>query len=85
MLGKKKEDSFLKLLNEEMVKVNTAGEAFLDLVNNYENVNDKIANMKVLETECDMQAHKILNMLNSASRRCLRERTYFRSSGKLTI
>lgn len=67
MLGKKKEDSFLKLLNEEMVKVNTAGEAFLDLVNNYENVNDKIANMKVLETECDMQAHKILNMLNSAS------------------
>ncbi|MCI8630806.1 MAG: DUF47 domain-containing protein [Firmicutes bacterium] len=67
MLVKKREDVFITLLNEEMSKVTAAGEAFLDLVNNYENVNDKIAGMKILETECDMQAHKILNTLNSAS------------------
>jgi len=42
MLVKKREDVFITLLNEEMSKVTAAGEAFLDLVNNYENVNDKI-------------------------------------------
>jgi len=42
LLVKKREDVFITLLNEEMSKVTAAGEAFLDLVNNYENVNDKI-------------------------------------------
>ena len=48
-----------------MEKVKITGETFLDLVNNYEDVNNKIAGMKVLETECDMQAHKILNAMNT--------------------
>ena len=65
MIGKNKGDIFLTLLSEEMEKVKITGETFLDLVNNYEDVNNKIAGMKVLETECDMQAHKILNAMNT--------------------
>ena len=65
MIGKNKGDIFLTLLSEEMEKVKITGETCLDLVNNYEDVNNKIAGMKVLETECDMQAHKILNAMNT--------------------
>lgn len=65
MIGKNKGDIFLTLLSEEKEKVKITGETFLDLVNNYEDVNNKIAGMKVLETECDMQAHKILNAMNT--------------------
>ncbi len=65
MIGKNKGDIFLTLLSEEMEKVKITGETFLDLVNNYEDVNNKIAGMKVLETECDTQAHKILNAMNT--------------------
>ena len=32
----------------------------------YQNVADKVAGIKVLETECDMQAHKILTALNAS-------------------
>lgn len=67
MLGmKKKEDIFFDLFIESSSKVIIAGEAFLDLVHNYENVEDKVANLKILETDCDMQAHKILKKLNES-------------------
>lgn len=67
MLGmKKKEDVFFELFIESSAKVIIAGEAFLDLVHNYENVEEKVANLKILETDCDMQAHKILKKLNES-------------------
>lgn len=69
ILGKKKgkEDIFYKLFKEYSDKIVLAGEAFLDLVQNYENVEDKIHSIKVMETECDMEAHKILRNLNETS------------------
>lgn len=67
MIGvKKKEDEFFQLLIEFADKIVRTGEAFLDLVSNYEDVADKVAGIKVLETECDMQAHKILTALNAS-------------------
>lgn len=67
MIGvKKKEDEFFQLLIEFSGKIIKAGETFIDLVHNYENVEEKVAGMKVLETECDMQEHKILNALHAS-------------------
>ncbi len=67
MIGvKKKEDEFFQLLIEFAGKIVKTGEAFLDLVSNYEDVADKVAGIKVLETECDMQAHKILTALHAS-------------------
>ena len=63
---KKKEDVFFDLFIESSAKVIIVGETFLDLVHNYENVEDKVSNLKVLETDCDMQAHKILKKLNES-------------------
>ena len=61
MIGvKKKEDEFFQLLIEFAEKIVRVGEAFIELVLDYQNVADKVAGIKVLETECDMQAHKIL-------------------------
>ncbi|MEG0829206.1 MAG: DUF47 domain-containing protein [Anaerovoracaceae bacterium] len=67
MIGvKKKEDVFFQLLNDFASKIVKVGEAFVDLVNNYDDVTAKVAKIKVLETECDMQAHKILSALNAS-------------------
>lgn len=67
MIGvKKKEDEFFQLLIDFASKIVRAGDAFLDLVSKYEDVADKVAGIKVLETECDMQAHKILSALNAS-------------------
>lgn len=67
MIGvKKKEDVFYRLFSEYAVKIVKAGESFHDLVQNYENVEDKVSKIKVLETECDMEAHKILKALNGS-------------------
>lgn len=63
---KKKEDEFFQLLIEFAGKIVKVGESFEELVNQYEDVADKVAKIKVLETECDMQAHKILTALNAA-------------------
>lgn len=64
---KEKEDDFYILFIEYAAKLVRAGEAFLDLVQDYTNVEDKVASIKVLETECDMKAHKILQALNEAT------------------
>ena len=67
MIGvKRKEDEFFRLLSEFAGKIVKAGEAFLELVSSYQDVSDKVAGLKVLETECDMQAHKILTALNAS-------------------
>ncbi|MHC1723629.1 MAG: DUF47 domain-containing protein [Aminipila sp.] len=66
LTAKKKEDVFYKLFIEYAEKIVKAGEAFVDLVKNYENVEDKVSTLKFLETECDMEAHKILKALNGS-------------------
>ena len=67
MIGvKKKEDEFFQLLIEFSGKIIKSGEAFCDLINDYTNVEEKVAGMKVMETECDMQAHKILAALRAS-------------------
>ena len=67
MIGiKKKEDIFYQMFVDFAGKIITAGEAFQDLVHNYENVDEKVANMKVLETECDMETHNILKSLHES-------------------
>lgn len=67
MIGKrKKEDVFFELFAESASKVVIVGEAFMDLVKNYENVGEKVGHIKALETECDLQVHKILRKLNSS-------------------
>ena len=67
MIGvKKKEDEFFQLLIEFSGKIMKSGEAFCDLINDYTNVEEKVAGMKVMETECDMQAHKILAALRAS-------------------
>ena len=65
-LFNKKKNVFYSLLKEQMDKVNVAGEAFYDLVYNYENVEEKIVNIKTIETECDMQSHKVMKQLNNS-------------------
>ena len=62
----KKEDVFYELFDEFIHKIIAAVEAFSDLVNNFDVVADKVANMKVMETDCDMQAHKILKKMNES-------------------
>ena len=67
MIGvKKKENEFYLLLEEFAGKIVKAGEVFYDLVSNYEDIENKVADFKTLETECDMQAHKILTALNAS-------------------
>lgn len=67
MIGvKRKENEFFLLLEEFAGKIVKAGDAFFDLVSNYEDIENKVADIKTLETECDMQAHKILKALNSS-------------------
>ncbi len=72
MLGFKKEkkdqkdDVFYELFDEFIHKITGVAEAFSDLVHHYDGVADKVAHMKVMETDCDMQAHKILKKMNES-------------------
>jgi len=67
MVGlKKKEDVFFGLFKESAAKILEAGEAFAELVHDYMDVEDKVSRLKVLETECDIQTHKLLRHLNSS-------------------
>lgn len=67
MIGvKKKEDEFFQLLREFAEKIVLAGETFVDLVENYENVEVKVAKVKEMESMCDQQSHKILEALNAS-------------------
>ena len=64
--AKKKEDIFFDMFVEQMEKIREAGTTFLDLVNDYTDVNEKVRKMKSLETDCDTIVHNILAELNGA-------------------
>jgi len=67
MIGiQKKEDEFFLLLQEFSAKILVVGDAFEDLVKDYSDVERKVAQLKLLETECDHLTHKILNSLNAS-------------------
>lgn len=67
MIGvKNKENIFFSLFKESAVKIASVGEAFCDLVEDYKDVNEKVTNIKVMETDCDIQTHKVLKRLNES-------------------
>jgi predicted phosphate transport protein (TIGR00153 family) len=67
MIGvKKKEDEFYVLLREFSAKIVVVSEVLQDFVNNYTDVEDKAASLKLLETECDVMTHNILTALNGS-------------------
>lgn len=63
---KKKEDVFYKGFREFGDKVVLVAEAFNDMVQNFENIEEKAANIKTMETECDQECHKILRSLRES-------------------
>lgn len=63
---KRKEDVFYEMFVGFSDKIIMAGESFADLVNDFTDVEEKVANLKVLETECDMETHKILKNLHGS-------------------
>ena len=67
MFGSKKSESvFFDLFKEASAKLTEAGEVFYDLVENYEDVEKKVARVKDIETACDVQTHKMLRKLNES-------------------
>jgi predicted phosphate transport protein (TIGR00153 family) len=67
MIGvKKKEDEFFVLLREFSAKIVVVGSALQDLVNDYTDVENKTAQLKIYETECDVLTHNILTALNGS-------------------
>ena len=63
---KKKEDIFFIKFREYSEKIVEACDVFTDLIHNYENVEEKVARMKEIETECDHYAHDILQELHGS-------------------
>lgn len=63
---KKKEDEFFELLKGFMAEVKLTGEVFVDLVHNYENVEEKVLKVKERESACDDEAYKILQALRAS-------------------
>ena len=63
---KKKEDEFFQLLKGFMKEILVSGEVFVDLVHNYENVDEKVAKMKLRESICDDEAYKIRQALSAS-------------------
>ncbi len=61
-----KELVFFDLFKELSEKIIDAGGAFYDLIRDYSDVENKVARMKEMETECDIQTHKILRELNGS-------------------
>ena len=67
MFGSKKSESvFFDLFNEAAEKLIEAGDVFYDLVENYQDVEKKVAKVKDIETACDVQTHKMLKKLNES-------------------
>ncbi len=57
---KKTESDFYSNFNRFMTKIIAAGDHFYQLVDHYDNVEENVATMKVLETECDLEVHRII-------------------------
>lgn len=64
--AKKREDVFYAMYIEMAGKMLKTAELFIDLLHNYENVHEKVAAIKIMETECDMQAHGIMQELKES-------------------
>ena len=64
--GKKKatEQNFYTLFLDFMDKVLGAGIAYEELVREFDDVQNRVGNLKILETECDMKTHRIIEYLN---------------------
>ncbi len=63
---KKKEDVFYDLFDQTIDRVEQAGIALNDLMNDYTDVVSKICLLKDLEHECDSHIHHIMKALNSS-------------------
>jgi len=63
---KKKEDVFYDLFDETIDRVEQAGIALNDLMNDYTDVVTKICALKDIEHECDGHIHRIMKALNSS-------------------
>jgi predicted phosphate transport protein (TIGR00153 family) len=67
MIGvKKKEDEFYSLLRTFASKIVTVSESLQNLVNDYTDVENKVTDLKLMETECDVLTHDILTALNGS-------------------
>lgn len=63
---KKKEDIFYDLFDGTMEKALEAANALVELLENYTDVDVKIAHLKEIEHECDLLVHKVLKALNAS-------------------
>ena len=63
---KKKEDIFYDLFDGTMEKALEAANALVELLENYTDVDAKIAHLKEIEHECDLHVHKVLKALNAS-------------------
>ncbi len=66
-LKKKNENTFYNDFKIFASKIVSVAEAFSDMVSNYENIEEKAANIKAMETECDQECHRILHSLRESS------------------
>lgn len=65
MIGvKKKENVFFDLFCEQMTKIVKVGETFYELTRNYEDVEEKAHSLIWMESDCDQETHKIMQILN---------------------
>ena len=63
---KKKENEFFVYLEKFADEIVKASKAFNELVNNYEDVEKKVKQIKKIEHECDTHAHKIFVAINAS-------------------
>ena len=63
---KKKEDIFYDLFDGTMEKALEAANALVELLEDYTDVEAKIAHLKEIEHECDLHVHKVLKALNAS-------------------
>lgn len=67
IIGRKKkeisEDSYYRMFTDLCVKIFAVSEHYADMIRIDEGRDDKVSYMKVLETECDMEVHKIYQAL----------------------
>ncbi|MDO4834666.1 MAG: DUF47 family protein [Bacillota bacterium] len=65
-IGRKKEDVFFTMFRDFADTLDKMGSDFGKIINDYNNVERAIADLKITETECDEKSHKILEILNES-------------------
>ena len=63
---KGKEKDFYNLFVDFAEKVLSVGIAYEELIREFDDVPNRVANLKIMETECDMKTHKIIEHLNDS-------------------